>query len=267
MGEQSGAILQEKNAVWYNVEMRNKRKGITARSEDELSEYDLQVLCAIGDEPDGFPIAAGSEEEVKEWLDCGWKRIPCEKRSCPLCGRIARDRDRLVREGKDPDSMEGAFESVGASLAEALIMIKKDAERMGIDITNLDDVEEVPEANIFPLVVSAQKWYKAMFVYFGASRKRGATWLMTEAAADLVWYAGIFHAKLYRQFCNRYHIERGDTYGAFDYDYTAGVLRQVTDIIERSFGQLDGLALKLSSLRKTFSMLEHEMHKERLIER
>jgi hypothetical protein len=240
--------------------MRRKKKKPT---EPELSADEIAVLRAVDDEgPDGFLIPEGTDEEVKEWLDCGWKRIPCGKRSCPLCGRVARDRERLTKEGIDPDSIEGAFESVGANFAEVLTMLKKDAEEMGIEIENLDDIEEAPGFEEFPLVVSAQEFCKEVLHLYQSEDEQSAPWLMTEAAADLVWYTGIFHAKLYRQYCNRWHKERGDGYGDFDHTYTAGVLRQVIFLLTEAFQELE-FEQKLGPFRKRFEQLVRELDSER----
>jgi hypothetical protein len=220
----------------YNFRMgKKKREKLTP---EELEEY--AVLKAVADDgEDGFDVPEGSEEEVMEWLDCGWKRIPCGKRSCPLCGRMARDRERLEREGIDPDSLEGGLNSVGAELAEALIMIKKDADAMGIDITNIEEVEETPDSEEFPLVVEAQQLYTDVLQLYEEASKKKSPWLLTESAADILWYSGILHAKLYRQFCNRWHIDNEHAYGDFDHKYTAGVLRQVTLTLARAFDELD----------------------------
>ncbi|MEK7107538.1 MAG: hypothetical protein AAB899_05130 [Patescibacteria group bacterium] len=224
-----------------------------------LSSDEVAVLQAIADEGSEFLTPAGSEEEVKEWLNCGWKRIPCGKRSCPICGRIARDREKLEREGKDPDSLENSMEIVGANLAEALIMIRKDAEAMGIDIENLNEVKDVPEPERFPLAVAARKWHVDVIRYGEKEQKRGATWIMTEAAADLFWYAGTFDVKIYRQFCNRWHLDSGHTYGAFDYDYTGKVLKQVIGILNSAWTQVLDLAPSSNDLHRRFRALAKDI--------
>ena len=232
---------------------RSEQSGESGLSNDEAA-----VLRIVAEEEGGFLTPVGSEEEMKEWLDCTWKRIPCGKRSCPICGRIARDREKLEREGNDPDSLENSLEIVGANLAEALIMIQKDAEAMGIDIKNLDEVEDVPDLKQFPLAVAAQKWHIALIKYGEKERKRGATWLMTEAAADLFWYVGTFDVKIYRQLCNRWHRDNGHRYGAFDYDYTSKVLLRVIGILNSAWTQVLDLAPSSSKLHRRFCNLVKE---------
>lgn len=239
--------------------MKKKSKPIHATTDATLTMADIEVLEAIAQEgPDGFLIPAGSEAEMMEWLDCGWKRVPCGKRSCPLCGRVARDREAMIREGKDPDLPENAFESVGAGLSEALMMIKKDAEEMGIDITNLEEIDDVPEPDAFPLARNAQEWYEALLRLSERETKRAAPWLLTESSADLFWYAGTYQAKLYRQLCNKWHMDRGHAYGSFDQIYTKGVLEQVSDILRKSFDILLDLCPDLTGAQKSFRALENE---------
>lgn len=45
-------------------------------------------------------------------------------------------------------------------------------------------------------------------------------------------------AKVYRQLCNRWHMDQKDSYGEFDYTYTQHVLEVCLDILEKSLSQL-----------------------------
>ena len=75
------------------------------------------------------------------WQDCQWRRKPCGKDECPICGGIKRDRAELAVQGEDPDSMESALKMVGKTMAETLGLLYKQAEEMGIGLENPDDVE------------------------------------------------------------------------------------------------------------------------------
>ncbi len=87
-------------------------------------KFDAEALRAAAEEDeDGFEMPVGSEQEIRAWLDCMWKRIPCGEDGCPICGRVNRERMRLFKEGENPDSIAGAIDSVGASLAESAILI------------------------------------------------------------------------------------------------------------------------------------------------
>lgn len=205
-----------------------------------LNEDEYAILKAVADAgEDGLLIPEISGEKIPEWMDCAWRRVPCGKHTCPICGRIARQREKHIKEGKNPDSIETVFEDVGTELQEALAMIKKDAEQRGIDILNLDDIKEPPKALEFPLWWRVNKWGQEIFLFAKEAEKNGQFWLQTESAADLLWYGNTLAVKTHRQLCNRWHIEEKDGYGEFDLAYTAGVLKECLRILKESLTVLE----------------------------
>ena len=68
--------------------------------------------------------------KMPKWMDCAWRRVACEKDSCPICGRINKDRKRHIEAGEDPDDIGMVFEDVGRTFKETLELIKKDAENL-----------------------------------------------------------------------------------------------------------------------------------------
>ena len=198
------------------------------------------------------------ELEMPKWMECTWRRVPCGKDDCPICGRIKRDRQRHIERGEDPDSMESAFEDVGRNLKEALSMVKKDIERFGIDITNINDIKKPPEPENFPLYQKVRKWEKKVSKIGDEAELSGNYWIHTEAAADLFWYSRTLRAKTYRQLCNQWHIENGDDYGKFDYQYTGNVLRECLKILKKS---LKELARNSQSQREELNLIFSELLK------
>src|SRR3989338_10481225 len=95
--------------------------------------------------------ADGEEFAVPAWMACTWRRVPCGKSECPICGRLARDRERHLEKCEDPESVESAIEDVEYNLSEALAMVKEDAKAKGIDIANLENVVPPPKPDAFPL--------------------------------------------------------------------------------------------------------------------
>lgn len=176
--------------------------------------------------------------KMPKWMECTWRRIPCGKDNCPICGRIKRDRQRHIEKGEDPDDIKSVFEDVGRNLKEALAMIKKDAERMGIDITNIDNIQEPPAPEEFPLYNKVKEWHDFVFEIIEEAEKAEDLLLLTEAAQDLSWYSNILLAKVYRQLCNKWYIKNGNDYGEFDYQYTKYVLKECLKILKQSFREL-----------------------------
>lgn len=64
---------------------------------------------------------------------------------CKICKQDIEREERHKKEGKDPYSWENVFKEVAQNLALASAMIKKDAERLGIDLdAPIEDYKEPP---------------------------------------------------------------------------------------------------------------------------
>jgi len=174
--------------------------------------------------------------KMPKWMECTWRRVPCGKNDCPICGRIKRDRQRHILKGEDPDDIKYILEDVRRNFKEVLEMIKKDCERKGIELTNVDKIKEPPAPEEFPLYKKVKSWRNSVFNIL--KNPRFEFWIYTEPVQDLFWYANILTAKVYRQLCNQWHIEHGDEYGEFDYQYTKYVLRECLRILKRALGEL-----------------------------
>lgn len=184
------------------------------------------------------PIGTAEDFKMPEWIECVWRRAACGKESCKICGRILRDRQKHIEKGEDPDDLKSALEDVGDNFKEAMMMVKKDAERLGIDLENIDDIKEPPEPEKFPFYRKIQKWHKMVSQIGKDAEASGDLWLGTEAAADLFWYKNTLLAKVYRELCNIWHIEQKDGYGDFDYDYTSYVINECLKILKQSLSEL-----------------------------
>lgn len=176
--------------------------------------------------------------KMPKWMDCAWRRVPCNKDKCRICGKIKQDRLRHVAMGKNTYNIAIAPEDVGRNFKEALMLIKKDAERMGIDITNIDNIKQPPEPHKFRLYRKVARWRDSIYDIADDAEETGSFWLATEPAQELLWYTNTLTAKTYRQLCNRWHIEKGDDYGDFDNEYTKYVLSEVINIIKKSLSEL-----------------------------
>jgi len=193
-------------------------------------------------EAQGFEsIGTADDFKMPKWLDCTWRRVSCGKDECKICGRIKQDRMRHIIKGEDPDSMKSAFEDAGRSLKETLEIVRRDAKKRGIDITNLKDIEESPDPEEFPLYNKVLQWREALDKTARSAGETGHPWFYTEAAADLLWYKNMFLAKIYRQLCNRRERERGEEYGKVDSQYTKYVLEECIKILKQSLVQLSEL--------------------------
>lgn len=190
--------------------------------------------------------------KMPEWMDCSWRRVSCDKDSCPICGRIKKDIQKHIEKGENPDSIESAFEDVAKNFKETLELIKKDCEAKGIDLTNIDNIQEPPEPEEFPLYNKVNKW-RELVLNLGEAAEDNF-WQYTEAAADLFWYVNTLAAKTYRQLTNKWELEHGDEYGDIDYEYTGYVIKECLKILKKSLGKL----VLFNSEQKISLMLIHD---------
>ena len=202
--------------------------------EDELAKH-LQKSGATMELP--------YELKMPEWMDCTWRRDACGKDECKICGQIKKDRQRHIECGEDPDSMESAFADVGSNLAETLRMVKKHAEEMGIDVENIDDddIEKTPESHEFPLYNKVAEWRENIRLFAKTAAEQEDPWLLTEEAEDLLWYINTLTVKVCTQLYNKSHLDKGDEYAEFDYNYTKYVLCECTKILDKALSQLSSL--------------------------
>lgn len=186
-------------------------------------------------EENNLKYMGGAEDfKMPKWMECTWRRVPCGKDECPICGRIKKDRQRHILKGEDPDDLKSVLEDVGRNFKETFEMIKKDAKSKGFDITNIENIKEPPEPKEFPFYNEVEKWNKSVMTLGNTAQTLGEFWIHTEEAADLFWYANTLMAKTYRQLCNKWHIKNGDDYGEFDYQYTKHVLKECLKMLNNS---------------------------------
>ncbi|MDD2935434.1 MAG: hypothetical protein PHX25_03090 [Candidatus Pacebacteria bacterium] len=179
--------------------------------------------------------------KIPSWWDCVWKRVPCEKNECKICGKIKEDRQKHINKGENPDAPELFIEDIKNNFKDVLKMIKKDAERLGIDIDNLEDLEnmeEPPEPKEFLLYNNLVEWRKSVRDLIGQSEIENKTWVQLEAVQDLIWYSNTLLTKTYRQLCNKWYIENGDEYGQVDYEYTGYVIGEVFNFLDKAVGEI-----------------------------
>lgn len=214
----------------------NKKRSAPTGLDEEMRQMKSRGLEYIGD-ADDF--------EMPKWMECTWRRVPCGKDKCRICGQIKRDRQKHITRGENPDSIKSVLEDVGDTFREALTMIKKDAESKGFDISNIDDIKELSRSEEFPLYKKVKKWRDTILKIAEAEHQSHtceSLWLNTEEAADLFWYINTLSVKTYRQLCNRWHIKTGGEHGDFDYKYTKHVLKECLEILKKSLKDLSFLA-------------------------
>jgi len=206
-------------------------------------------------------IGTADDFKMPEWMDCTWRRNACGKDECRICGKIRRNRQGHMVKGEDPDDLKFVFEDMNRDFKNAIRMIKKDAERRGIDISNLDELaeEESPEPKEFPLSERIISWRMFLYETLAAEDLFEGMDTESETVKDLSWYSNTLAAKTYRQLCNRWHIKKGDEYGKFDYEYTRYVLEECSKILKKSLSEIIARKRKLRSSPDQFLFLYKQL--------
>jgi hypothetical protein len=179
------------------------------------------------------------EPEIPTWMDCTWRRVPCGKEVCHVCGDEATQIPGGEGHVSDAtNSPETIFEEVAHSLEEALTMVRKHAEEMGIDITGTNNIIAPPKPKQFLLYRKVEEWHEAVHSIVEDAITAGSLWIHTEAAADLFWYTHVLSSKVYRQLCNRWSREKEGDLDMVDYDYTKRVLQECLTTLQKSLAEL-----------------------------
>ena len=178
-----------------------------------------------------------------KWWECQWRRVPCGKDSCQLCGRINKQRKQHILKGEDPDSVESMLSDVHDSFAETLVMLRKGAKKFGIDLENLEDgeCEEPPDHKYNPICKRLMRFYKTVIKLGNQAQQGYQSWPKTEAGKDLLWYPSMILVKTNRQLDNRWEMGRGEEEAVIDMEYTGYVLRESILILKKALTKLISL--------------------------
>lgn len=141
----------------------------------------------------------------------------CEK--CRLTGqcRVFKDeekrKEKYLKQGKDPYSLECAFETVGDIFKEVRKGLEKSAKKFGIDINNLDysSEEEDPEPETFEIYQLAIKFSKAgkrILSDLQVVPEDVNENLLVENAETISYYNSMVPPKIYRAILSRIEEEK-----------------------------------------------------------
>jgi len=175
-----------------------------------------------------------SNYKMPKWMDCSWKRIPCGRETCKICGPISERRAKHLRHGENPDSPETVMQDIGQVMSQTLQLAKKNAKKLGVEIGKTKKFPRGSEPEDFPLVMQLNDWRDAVFSLVRQSYAMERGWVDSEAVADLTWYANILCSKSFRQNLNRIDLNKNDCLAIPDYEYTQSVLKTCLRILKRA---------------------------------
>ncbi len=178
-----------------------------------------------------------------KWWECQWRRITCGKDSCRLCGSINKRRRYHLAKGEDPDSMESVFSDVSSSFIETLELLKKQSEKLGVNLADMEDVEEnePPDYSSNPIFQRVEKWHKGIAKLGLEAEDAFLAWRHSDAGKDLLWYPSMLVVKLRRQLDNLWELSNGHEYIDMDIEYTAYILRESITILKKALVELSSL--------------------------
>lgn len=151
-------------------------------------------------------------------MDCSWRRLPCGKEDCKVCGPISHLHFEHLNRGENHGSLE-------------------DTERIitkAVKSINVAWSTEEPQIEDFPIVIMISNWRDSVFSLISNSSAWEKGWIDSEAVADLTWYAGVLCSKTFRQNLNRLDLKNGDPAAVPDYEYTQSVLKTCFRILKKA---------------------------------
>ena len=214
-------------------------------------------------------IVKNRPKDMKLWQDCQWRRQACGEDSCPICGRIKRDRKAHIAKGEDPDIMESVIADVSKNFKEMMDMLNSDARKYEIDLKASGDSEllEPPIPTDYPVYNQLVEWRQGIYDIAEESDATSEAWLYTEAGKDLMWYSSTLMVKIYRQLRTVWRIEEeNDEFLDLEYNYTGYVLGEVLDILDKALLELStnggAHAGKFTIARLSFDAIKQEIAKQ-----
>lgn len=206
--------------------------------EDEDEEYYIDEI--LDDEIDQNLKLKSSDKDsngqMPKWMDCTWCKIPCNKDSCPICGKINRDRRKHIENGEDPDNMDNILKDIKKDFIEVMEEIKKDIKEGKNSKLISENVEEFSMPENFGIYRAISNWRD--WLYNIAQSPVVGFWVQTEEADELLWYTNILMTKVYRQLYNRQSLKDKKEKDTTDYDYTNYVLKESFKIIKESLNKI-----------------------------
>jgi len=196
--------------------------------------------------------------KIPKWWECQWRRIGCQKKSCPFCGRLQRLMRELPTEGDE--SGDHPFRVLEYQAKDFGIpkeylpqnyereITEDDFDDEGKLISDIEDEgdDALPEPEKFLLYRRARWWFAPLGAYIAGAESKKEKWAESDAAQDLMWYGTMLSSKIYRQLCTRYeaaHAAREERKNVLEFSrielgYTGYVLREIVSIIEKALKEL-----------------------------
>lgn len=140
---------------------------------------------------------------------------------CKVFQEEKKEKKKFIAQGRDPYSWECVFESMHNNFQKTMKLILKDAQKMGIDLSKIDDSDykEPPKPDEFPLYRLADKFSKKLATIFKdleAVPIESDVNLIKENIDVIAHYLHLVQAKVYRALTSRLDDEEGEEDLSFD---------------------------------------------------
>ena len=152
------------------------------------------------------------------WCErCQFKHI------CRVFQREQKSKEAWIKQGKDPNSLDYVFETVRENLEETAKLLKKDAQKWGIDLDEIEDsdCQLLPEPEEFPLYNLAFKFSQKLEKLADDLRlvPEGADeYLILEGIKVISHYQSLIPPKVYRALISKAEEEEEKKMGIYVLD-------------------------------------------------
>ncbi|MDP3888495.1 MAG: hypothetical protein Q8Q24_00480 [bacterium] len=142
----------------------------------------------------------------------------CEKCHLTEICRVFQDteksRQKFIKEGKDPDSLECVFETIKESFEQTAKLLKQDAKRLGIDVSkiNLEEEKEKAPADfpLYKLIIKFSKKLEGLLSELRFVPMEADPVLVIENTEIVSYYHLMLPAKIYRSCLSKTEEDAGE---------------------------------------------------------
>jgi len=172
-----------------------------------------------------------------KWLDCSWRRVPCGRPDCPICGYFFQKQARL-KTGQGQAFSASFLYELREHLWVALAKNGQKNKFFDPDIVLPAAIKKIPPPAHFPACSFLRNWRNDLFRLADTADENWEAWPLLDQGQDLLWYANTLFAKTYHQAVNRWCYRNFHYLNEEDFVYTDYVISEAYEILLASLATI-----------------------------
>jgi len=136
---------------------------------------------------------------LPQWLDCTWRRVPCNKKQCPVCSLLTAEEQKLIARGEGEEFVCDVLDDLRYSIAESFLSVVDSSARGHRTAAHERRAFAKRSPRRFPLYRTLDRWHEELHDLFSDGDDAESFWVQTADAADVDWYMHILLDFTHRQ--------------------------------------------------------------------